>query len=159
MALERKKRLDWSDIQSIYNSLNQARDKFSMNRVTVPEETRKKAVPSNVSDLKDEITSMVTNSYIQAAGITTNNIQVPERKTLIYPSPFVAMKNTIDQILDVCPHNGTYHASGFYSSNGGGGEDFGCNIFHSDTCDSHGGQTPGWCDTNHGSYNPRGNSF
>jgi hypothetical protein len=30
MALETKKKLDWTDIQNIYNSLNKARTKFSM---------------------------------------------------------------------------------------------------------------------------------
>lgn len=139
MALERKRRLDWSDIQEIYSSLNEARDKFDMTKVSIPEEKKKKAVVSNVSDLKNEITSMLTNKYIAEAEITTDDIKIPERRTLIYPSPFVMMKNTIADILDVCPHNGSYCPSECTSE--GGGESYGCNTFHSDSVNT----SQSWC--------------
>lgn len=138
MALQTKSKLEWADIKNIYVKLNQAKTKFSMPEVTIPEEQKKKAVPSNVSDIKDEILDMInSNEYISDANISVSNINVPARKTRIYPTPFQGLSNTIDQILEVCPHNGNYNGAEFNGSVGGG-EDFGCNIFHSAT------QCPGW---------------
>ena len=60
-----------------------------MPEVTIPEEQKKKAVPSNVSDIKDEILDMInSNEYISDANISVSNINVPARKTRIYPTPF-----------------------------------------------------------------------
>ena len=64
MSIETKKKLDWTDIQNIYNSLNQARTKFSMSQVAVPEKEKKRPIPTDATNLEAEIVAMKTNKYL-----------------------------------------------------------------------------------------------
>lgn len=133
MGLERKNRLNWNDIQNIYNNLNQAREKFQLTTIEVPNETKRRPIPDNVSDLKNEVDDMLSNDYISRANITTSSIIIPTTKTLIYPTPFNAISEAIDQMLNVCPHNGNYNGADFCGSfNTCGFVENGCDTFHSD---------------------------
>lgn len=125
MAIETKKKLDWTDIQNIYNSLNQARTKFSMSQVTVPEKERKRPIPTDATNLEAEIVAMKTNKYLSSLNIP--DVRDPQVKEKIKPDIFNQMKLNIDNILGICPHDGSYNGSGYNGSfGGGGGESFDC---------------------------------
>lgn len=137
MAIETKKKLDWTDIQNIYNSLNQARTKFSMSQVAVPEKEKKRPIPTDATNLEAEIVAMKTNKYLSSLNIP--DVRDPQVKEKIKPDIFNQMKTNIDNILAVCPHDGTYNGSAFNSSFGGGGENFDCFPSFSSAvgCDGH----------------------
>lgn len=150
MAIETKKKLDWTDIQNIYNSLNQARTKFSMSQVTVPEKEKKRPIPTDATNLEAEIVAMKTNKYLSNLNIP--DVRDPQTKERIKPDIFNQMRANIDNILGTCPHDSSYNGSGYNGSFGGGGEDFSCYPrFDSARCDSNFGWRPGNPETNFGS--------
>lgn len=150
MAIETKKKLDWTDIQNIYNSLNQARKKFSMSQVSVPDKEKKRPIPTDATNLEAEIVAMKTNKYL--SNLKIPDVRDPQTKEKIKPDIFNQMRANIDNILGTCPHDSSYNGSGYNGSfGGGGGEDFSCYPrFDSARCDSNFGWRPGNPETNFG---------
>lgn len=125
MALETKKRLDWTDIQDIYTSLNAARTKFEMSLVAIPDKEKKRPIPTDATNLEAEIIAMKTNKYLSNLNIP--DVRDPQTKERIKPDIFNQMKLNINNILGECPHDGSYNGSGYNGSGfGGGGESFDC---------------------------------
>lgn len=124
MAIETKKKLDWTDIQNIYTSLNEARTKFFMSQVSVPEKEKKRPIPTDATNLEAEIVAMKSNKYLSDLNIP--DVRDPKVKERIKPDIFNQMKININNILGVCPHDGSYNGSGYNGSFGGGGESFDC---------------------------------
>lgn len=99
MSISKGSKLSWSDIRSIYTSLNTQRSRFGYSKVTVPSNPGE-VVPSAVSKLKAAIEELKNNTYV---GNTANTgVSVPSAGTLIYPLPFTTMSGTINNISKVC---------------------------------------------------------
>lgn len=99
MSISQGSKLSWSDIQNIYTSLNEERDRFGYDKVRVPSNPGR-VTPTAVSNLKTAIEELKNNKYV---GNTANTkVTVPSTGTLIYPLPFTTMSNTINKIADVC---------------------------------------------------------
>ena len=139
MALETKKKLDWTDIEAIYTSLNEAREQFQMPTVSVVNQARKRTLTTDATTLEAEIVAMSENDYISKAieknELTIPDIEDPQRKTKMYPGIFNDMKDIIADILEVCPHT---------ERSGGGGDT--CSLCHGVPFNSaaHGGSGFNW---------------
>lgn len=145
MSIESKNKLKWSDIESIYSSLNKVRkEHFKMSKITIPDREKKRSVPSDATSLEDEIIAMKDNDYITQAikdkKLKIPDISDPEFKELIYPDIFKDMKDIVDDLWDVClfdacftpvdsfptfssascPGDFTWNPSGGFGSNAGG---------------------------------------
>lgn len=99
MSISKGSKLSWSDIQSIYTSLNGQRSRFGYSQVTVPSNPGK-AATSAVSNLKVAIEELANNKYV--GGTAYTGVTVPSVGTLIYPSPFTTMSGTVNNISNVC---------------------------------------------------------
>lgn len=99
MSISKGSKLSWSDIQSIYTSLNTERKRFGYSTVTVPSNPGK-AATSAVSNLKTAIEELKNNKYVSSTANT--GVTVPSTGTLIYPLPFSTMSSTVGKIADVC---------------------------------------------------------
>lgn len=125
MSLSQGSNVSWSDIQTIYNNLNAARQKFSFATVSVPSNPGY-TMPSQVSDLKSRIEELRSNKYVGNTALT--NVTVPARGTLLYPNIFNSMATTVKRIQDTCVFdnfcNHCGFSSDFFAENGN-------NTFHS----------------------------
>lgn len=99
MSISKGSKLSWSDIQSIYTSLNTERKRFGYSTVTVPSNPGK-ATTSAVSNLKTAIEELKNNKYVSSTANT--GVTIPSAGTLIYPLPFSTMSSTVGKIADVC---------------------------------------------------------
>lgn len=99
MSISKGSKLSWSDIQSIYTSLNTERQRFGYSAVTVPSNPGK-AATSAVSNLKTAIEELANNKYVNSTANT--GVTVPSTGTLIYPLPFSTMSSTVGKIAGVC---------------------------------------------------------
>ena len=77
MPLSQGNIVDWTDIQSIYNTLNTVRRKFSIATVSVPNYESSLTLPSHVSNLIENITTLSSNKYIGSNA--TVNTTIPTR--------------------------------------------------------------------------------
>lgn len=102
MALSVGSRVDWDDIRSIYNRLNTVRTKFSFNTVVTPNSQGTQIKTTDVSDIKTIMDGMKSNSYL--APITTDNIVIPEKGSLLEISPFTNISNVLGIMENTCAH-------------------------------------------------------
>lgn len=99
MSISKGSKLLWSDIQTIYKSLNTERKRFGYSTVTVPSNPGKAATTA-VSNLKTAIEELKNNKYVKTTAST--GVTVPTKGTLIYPAVFTKMSTTVNNISDVC---------------------------------------------------------
>ena len=132
MALSAGNKVVWSDIQTIYNNLNTARQHCSIATVTVPSNPGK-TVPSTVQSLKDAIEACRSNSYVSRAGTWSTGVTVPSRGSLLYSDIFTRMSTTVENIRRTCMHNSANFSgnNGFRSFGNHGFDSNSNNTFHS----------------------------
>ena len=132
MALSAGNKVVWSDIQTIYNNLNTARQHCSIATVTVPGNPGQ-TVPSTVQSLKDAIEACRSNSYVSSAGTWRTDVTVPSRGSLLYSDIFTRMSTTVENIRRTCMHNSANFSgnNGFRSFGNHGFDSNSNNTFHS----------------------------
>lgn len=112
MALSKDNSALWSDIKTLYNNLNEARTKFSFTTTSVPENQGQNFQPSNVSNLKDLVEEMKTNSYIGSTA-DTSSVATPAIGEVIRPDSFTQLSTIIDNVGAACVYNSTSFDSTF----------------------------------------------
>lgn len=92
--------LDWSDIQSIYSNLNQARQKFGFANIGIPDNTNLLVTLAQLTELKNQVESLSSHSLI---GSTANTgITMPAIGQLIKPIEYTRINSTIENIKNTC---------------------------------------------------------
>ncbi len=120
MAIIKDNILDWSDVETIYAALNQARKKFGITEVTIPSNTDTLVPTEEVTTLKTLIETMKSNKYV-GDNASTSSVPTPNKGDIIKPTPMTGLKSIIDNVNNICAHDGSYHYGnyGYDSTNYG----------------------------------------
>lgn len=150
MGFHMIEKVSWEDIQALYTSLNEARTKFTLATVEVPENPGL-TIPANIQALNDSVNDMSSISFLTNIAVT--GVVVPSTNELLKGKPFQQINGTISSILDTCPHDtsgGDSGGGGCSFSGGGdscssnrGGFFFGFGGHGSFVCGSFGGAARG----------------
>lgn len=119
MGFHMIEKVSWEDIQALYTSLNEARTKFTLATVEVPENPGL-TMPTNIQALNDSVNDMSSLSFLTNIAVT--GVVVPSSNELLRGKPFHQINGTIKNILNTCPHDPGPGPGG----GGGGGGDGGC---------------------------------
>ena len=121
MATTTGNKLNWSDIQSIYTSLNNCQTKFGLSKTSIPSNPGV-AKPSVVTNLKSAIFSLQSSKYVNSSFVSSVfNLSVPTVGSLIKPAPFDTMESALSTVYGLCANNSNF---GNFGDNGNFG-DFG----------------------------------
>lgn len=80
--INKKYKINWDDINSIYLDLNIQRQRFGMNTVTIPLKEKNKIVTEDLSKLNNSVIEMSSNGYISDKANT--GIVIPAKKNKNY---------------------------------------------------------------------------
>ena len=123
MALTADQETLWSDIVAIYNNVNAARQKASLNTVSVPTHATAQ-VPiksAHVTDLGNALAALNGKVYDTSTG-ATYSVTIPSVSDLVQINPFTTINSTATSIRNICVHDSGFrssHRSGFRSHNSG----------------------------------------
>lgn len=109
MPISTNSLLLWSDIQSIYNSLNTANQKFGAAQVSVPNNKNNLVVTTHLSNLVASVEALKSNKYV--GNVAETNVTIPSRGTLIKPVEMNQIISTINNIQALCAHDSYYSAN------------------------------------------------
>ena len=112
MAISSNSKVSWSDIQTIFTNLNNARKKFFPSQndfVASPGGSQSQALAQLVKNLNTYIESFSSNAYIGSRANIDEN--PPSAGDLINPIIFDRFTTTIRTINDTCVHDSTYRSS------------------------------------------------
>lgn len=119
MALSSNQETLWNDIVEIYNNINTARQKFSLNAVSIPSHAAYE-VPiksAHVTDLGTALTALNGTVYDSGSGASFN-ITIPTVSELVEYTPFATLNTEATNVTNTCIHRSSFrsHDSSFRSS-------------------------------------------
>ena len=123
MAISINSSLEWEDIENLYENLNTALDKFSLENIQIPGNPDI-ALTTVISNLKNTINASITNNKYFTNQVPQNEILVPNKNDIIKVIEFLSLDDTINKMNQACAYDGSeYHSSCYnytptYSSNG-----------------------------------------
>lgn len=110
MALSKNDRIQWADIQNLYNKLNTARQKFTIPTIAVPDNPGK-IINTQVTDLSSQVDALSSNKYL--VSIATTGVTAPSKGEVITPTDFSIISTTIDNIQNACIHDAANHTTNY----------------------------------------------
>lgn len=103
MSIEQKCRLKWSDIEALYESLDNLKSKFPEAKVaTIPEEEKRKTISQHIEDLNTAVEKVKANKYVGNKAET--NLTFP-LKGRIKPLYLTTIRGIIDNMAGICAHD------------------------------------------------------
>ena len=140
MSIEQKCRLKWSDIETLYESLDSLKNKFPEAKVTtIPEKEKKRTISQHIEDLNTAVEKVKKNKYVGDKAET--NLTFP-LKGRIKPLYLITIRNVIDSLGRICAHDSSYCPS-HCGSDGGDCSQRNCDSGYCSgfSCSSDGGRS------------------
>lgn len=131
MAITKDYKVEWSDIKTIYDSLNAQRTRFQTvggpAPVTVPARKGEKVNASDINTLDDLINAMQSVTQIGTDAVT--GITRPATSNLIQPGDFkTKMEAAINRMAQDCPHFSDNRGFSFFTSDRSFGFFYSCSF-------------------------------
>lgn len=140
MSIEQKCRLKWSDIETLYESLDSLKNKFPEAKVTtIPEKEKKRTISQHIEDLNTAVEKVKKNKYVGDKAET--NLTFP-LKGRIKPLYLITIRDVIDSLGRICAHDSSYCPS-HCGSDGGDCSQRNCDSGYCSgfSCSSDGGRS------------------
>ena len=121
MSISRNSRINWSDINNIYTSLNQARTKWGFTTTSPSGAQNRDVYANDAIELKNKIEEMSSNAYL--ANVAKVDVAMPSQGEIILPYQMTSMEDTIYNVLNTCAFDAAFRSgfrSGFRGSFDGG---------------------------------------
>lgn len=94
-------RITWNDIKTIYNNLNITKRQYGIAQDKVPELKDNTAAISNITNLKDLIQAMSSNSHI-GQNASTTTVAIPKSGDALRTNTFTDLNAIIEKVHDNC---------------------------------------------------------
>ena len=93
MSISRNARIDWSDINFLYESLNRARTKWGYPAVSPSGAQNKDVCASDAVEIKNKIEELSSINFL--TNIAKVTVDMPKRGDIILPYQMTSMEQTI----------------------------------------------------------------